>query len=156
MIPGEIDCNPCTGELFIDGVSMHGPAFCVVDVIKLWLPTDYRGDNPVIGGVVGTFAEPLLRDQATYVLKMDISGVFDFAGQQVLGDYFVGLETNVAYLDPILSPPDPPSATKPAELHMPSGAVRTADVQPFLKVSDNVGPITRAELRLIVTQGRFS
>jgi hypothetical protein len=148
--------NPasCNGLLTVNGVSMHTPAWCMVDLGDLWFPAKTRGSNVLIPGAVGRRAYPVRADETTYSLPMLISGVVDQLGGPY-PDAMVGLERNLVELAAVFVP-DPNVATVSASLTMPSGAVRTAEVQIVgVKLGKQVGPVVRAIVEMVVPAGSF-
>ena len=125
-------CAPTDlGALTINNVDMHIPgAWNVLNPQVLWVPTDTRGGNSVISHATGRLKKPWHIDQATYSLLLASDGVNDVDGDPYT-DPFEGLEYNIEYLvQNVILPPDEPLASYDAELLMPSGSVRTGDIQP--------------------------
>jgi hypothetical protein len=151
-ILNDVECN---GTLTINGVLMHNQAWAMIDLGDLWLPPKTRGSNVVIPGAVGRRAYPVRADETTYSLPMLISGVAA-PGGVMYSDAMVGLETNIGLLADVFVP-DPNVATVTASLEMPSGAVRTAEVQIVgVKLGKQVGPVMRAILEMVVPAGGFA
>lgn len=152
---GVIDCRFCNGELEINGISMHTPAWCVTDCIELWLPNAVRGQNVIIPGASGRRAYQMRRDESNYSLPMVITGYVDDLGDRY-PDPWDGLQANIAFLyanivDAAIA------ATLPATLTMPDLSVRTANVQVRgLNLGNNPAPLRRATLELVVPSGLFS
>lgn len=152
---GVIDCRPCNGELEIDGISLHTPAWCITDCIQLWLPNATRGQNVIIPGANGKRAYPMRRDEANYSLPMAITGYVDEFGDRY-ADPWDGLQYNIAFLYANLVDVTIYANTLPATLTMPDLSVRTAEVQiRGLNLGDQPAPLRRATLELVVPSGRF-
>lgn len=144
-----------TGELFINSISMHTPAWCVLDLLPLWAFPATRGGNVIVPGASGQRAYPRRIDETTYSLEMVIVGDVDQSGDPY-DNPLVGLQTNLEYLwDNVVSPPDAPTATRPAELDMPDGSTRSDDVQVALELGRHGAHDVLAVLELTVPSGRF-
>lgn len=147
-----------SGELKINGVSMHTPAWCVLDVLPLYLPTGTRGHNSIIPHTAGRYPRPLRIDESRYSLPMLISGGHDRNGN-VYADRWAGLQANLVYLNSqIVTPPTYPVVTVEGILRMPDGTVRGADVQvPSIELLNprTTGAQLEAILELVVPSGQF-
>ena len=157
--PDVLNCDECLGRLTINTVDMHTSAWCVLDVLPLYLPSDYRVGNVLLPGVAGTSAYAYLVDEGHYALPMLLTGMVDQAGV-LYADRWTGLQTNLAYLyTNVVSPPASPAATRAATLLMPDATTRTANVQVLPLRLENqylTKPIVRAMLEIIVPAGRFA
>lgn len=149
--------NTRTGKLTISGISMHGPAWNVLDCMPLWLPQSTRGTNVVIPGAAGTRAYPIRLHEARHSLEMAITGWADRNGV-LTNDPWVGLQANIEYLRAnIEAPPAAPTATRTATLLMPDGTSRSANIQVVSltivwHVQTNVGAL----LEIVIPSGRFA
>lgn len=134
-----LDWDTLTGRLVIAGVDMHGPGWCMGDLTALWGEVDVRGDNQIMDGAPGRAANSQLLDETQHMLGLTICGETNQDGEPY-DDPWVGLELNIADLrDQVLDPPTS-TKTRPAVLHMPSGATRSADIQAFdLRLGDALG-----------------
>lgn len=147
-----------TGTLTINSVLMHTSAWNVLDCTELWLVAAVRGDNITIPYVNGRRALPYRIDEATFALRMAITGDVNSAGVKY-ADPWVGLQANLDYLRAnVVDPPTAPSATRAATLVMPSGVTRTANVQVLeLEILRHGGPhLVDAALHLRIPAGRFA
>lgn len=152
------------GELLITGesgleTSLHvDGAWDATNAHVLWLRGEgaVRGQNVVISGAEGQLGEPWRTDQSTYGLEMLVDGSNDVDGNPY-ASYLEGLEANLTFLEEEFCLNPSQVTSYPARLVMPSGAVRTADVQPrslLAGPSDGLG-VVRAVLTLVVLGGRF-
>lgn len=150
-------CTDCTGELVINSVTLHTPAWCCTNLIDLWMPPPTRGENVIIDELPGT--RPYWRqvDESHHSLPMVITGVCDNSGNPAT-DFHAQLETNLDYLiTNVILPPTEPTATYPATLTLPSGTTRTADVQVtgFVTV-DFANYFLLGTLELTIPEGYFT
>lgn len=146
-----------TGALTIDGISMHTPAWNVLDCTPLWWNQSIRGQNLVLPGAVGTHAYPVRVHEARHSLEMAITGWVDQSGTPY-ADEWEGLEANIEYLRAnVAEPPAAPTATRAATLVMPSGATRNADIQVTgLITVQHLKARARAILDIVIPSGRFA
>lgn len=146
-----------TGTLTIDGVSLHRPAFVVVDLTPLWLDGDQRGDDVLLPGAVGVIAEPRRVTVTKRTLPLLIDGEWMPDGTAA-PDPWIGFQASIDYLRANLTEPTGVGdGTRTATLTMPNGDVRTGPV--------HVGPLGlgkfldgrgRASLDLSLPQGMLS
>lgn len=144
------------GELVVADTSLRTPAWWTLDLSPLWGPSDLRGTNIIVPSLAGRRARPRRVDQTSYPLAFWITGAVDQDGD-AHANPVMGLATNLDYLwEHVASPPDPPETTRQAQLTMPDGSMRTADVQVTLSVNEKVGPYdASAVLTVTVPAGRF-
>ena len=157
MPPGfALNSDTQTGALTISGVSMHGPAWNLLDLVPLWLHQQTRGSNVLIPGTAGTRAYPLRVHEARHSLEMAITGWVDRNGVDQ-SDEWEGLQTNIEYLRAnIVSPPAAPTAIRAATLVMPDGTSRTADIQVIgLTLGRHLFSHFSAVLDIVIPTGRF-
>lgn len=119
----------CQGSLTIAGVSMHGPAWDVVDLVPLWLtPTVRGGPNRAIPGIAGRRSFQRRIDETAVSLPMLVQGEVDRLGVAQANPW-AGLQANVAYLRAnVVDPTGLTDGTRAASLLMPNGTTRTASV----------------------------
>lgn len=155
---GALACCPCTGHLTINGINMHTPAWCIVDLIELWMPPKTRGVNIVIPHVSGTRARPYRITETDYSLPMMISGAVDQFGAPDAAGVMARLWKNMKYLhDNVTDPPTAPTATVPASLLMPDATTLTADVQVIgMTLGYHIAELTKATLDIRIPAGRFT
>lgn len=177
---GPLNCEPCFGELTINGVSMHTSAWCLTDLSDLWGSYELRGSNKVIPGVRGRRAYKRRVDETRYSLPMLITGYCDADGtpygltgggyDDIYSDVYEdgpsgvifqeGLETNVLALHEALYLDDPSAIDRslvPAVFTLPSGATRETDVQVLgLRGQLRPGALMRATLELLDVYGLLS
>lgn len=153
---GLINVGTATGELTINGVNMHTPAWCMLNLLPLWLPNRMRGTNVTIPEAAGTLPQRYRIDESSYSLAMAIGGHQDKDGGWY-ADPWVGLQANLEWLHVYLLDPPLDSPTVPAELVMPDGNTMSADVQVRgILPGVNIRQQLRATLELLVPHGRFS
>lgn len=151
---GVIECRDCNGELTINNVSMHTPAWCVLDLAQLWMPNAVRGQNVIIPGAAGQRAYRIRRDQARYSLPMVITGYVDDLGDRY-ADPWIGFVINLDFLRANVIDP-PVAATQVAELIMPDGSLRVENIQVVgFTLADDPAPMKRATLDIVVPSGIF-
>lgn len=154
-----------TGRLVIDDIDMHGPGWCMGDLTALWGEAEVRSGSTIIDGAPGRRENEVLIDETEHTLGLKICGETNQDGD-LYPDPWVGLETNIAYLRANVVDPPTVGLTRPATLHMPSGAQRTADVQVlFLRLGEALGGYSLrsgmetaahlATLRILIPAGRF-
>lgn len=117
-----------TEYLSIDGIplAVEG-AWEWLDLSPLWQMADRRGRDRVIPGgtnVVAYQRRPTVSERA---IEGYIYGFKDVNGN-AFADVRVGLEANVSFLQEEIEENPGGDGTRVASLHMPSGAVRTADI----------------------------
>ena len=144
MSTGIICDAPPSGALEINGVSMHTPAWTVIDTTVLWMGADVRGQDRILPTTPGVIPYRRRMTVTRHSLPMVIVGYVDDAGV-AYPDPMEGLETNIDYLRGwIVDPTNAGDGTLPATLTMPSGAVRTADIH---VLGLTLGQVSRARLR---------
>lgn len=149
---GPIQPDTCYGELIINDVTLHTPAWCVTDLSELWGSFELRGSNRLIPGMRGRKAYVRRVDETRYSLPMVITGYCDPNGTpwntddpDVYYDIYAeayghgpavtfanGLENNVAILQNSFRLDDPtavPQSLFDADFVLPSGTVRSSQVQ---------------------------
>lgn len=152
----------CQGTLAISGVALNGPAWDVPNLVKLWAEADVRGENKVIPGMLtGVRGNPRRLTATEFDLAFVIRGdVLGPAGTVVAADStWGGLEANLAYLwTNVFAPVTTGRGVRSALLTLPSGTIRTADVQvePLHFVNDPADPaFVESTIHLTVVSGRF-
>jgi len=154
----EILCPaPPSGSLEINGVSLHTPAWTVIDVTTLWMGADIRGQDRLLPTTPGVIPYRRRMTVTKYSLPMVIIGHVDMTGAPNT-DIWEGLEYNIDFLRAwVVDPTNVGDGTVPASLTMPSGTVRTADVH---VLGLNLGIVTRARMRatleISLPQGVFA
>lgn len=151
-----LNCGTATGELTINGVSMHTRAWCCTDLLELWTFQSTRGENVTLPGAAGRRPYPVRIEEAHYSLPMGLTGRVDRFGVPA-SDHFLQLQANIDYLRANVVDPTV-DATVPATLLMPDGTTRTADVQ-VLALTPGVhgaAELALAVLELRVPAGRFA
>lgn len=126
--PG-LDCDTCQGELTLNAVGMHRPAWCMLDIVPLWMGGAVRGSDVLIPGVEGVIAYRRRFTVTQHSLPMLIAGEVDPTGAVVAAGPWVGLQGNIDYLRAsVIDPTNVGDGTIPGSIVMPDGTVRTADV----------------------------
>lgn len=115
-------------------ISLHTYAWNITDCGELWLFGPKRAQNVLIPGVAGRLGRPRNPDEASYSLPFLVTGDCDplgvKPGANTILDREKQLETTLAYLNAQLTAtPSTDDGTRPARLTMPSGTIRTADIQ---------------------------
>lgn len=155
---GALSACTCTGHLVINGVSMHNPAWCVLDLIELWGPPATRGDNVTIGGSPGQEPYAMEIEQTDYHLPLLVSGTLDHMGNPDNDGVMARLYRNLAYLRSLVfGPVDGVTATWDAHIDLPTGDRVDAEVQ-VLAIDPvyHFRQIHKAILVLRVPAGEFS
>lgn len=150
----------CSGTLTVGGVLLNTPAWDVPSLTRLWIEAEVRGDNRALAGVAaGRRGNPRRYEVTEFDLAFAITGSVNSAGTPYMNDW-IGLQTNLATLwSGVFSPVTTGRGTRAATLVLPSGTVRTADVQiaPLTFPNDIDDPtFVEAVIHLTVTSGRFS
>ena len=117
--------------LTIDSQSFDIPGFAEHDdsLGRLWGAVNARGGNRLVPQVAGRRAYPMLPDEVTVDMQLEVYGVKDNAGV-AHADEFVGLSDNLLWLrDFVTSRLDGTTAAVPASLEVVGGRVFEADVQ---------------------------
>ena len=161
--PLPLNCSETYGELTIDGVSLHGPAWCAHDLSPLYDSPDFRDDNPLVETQPGRVARPTIVDQTDYSLRLMFSGATEPDGTPhanpaggLLANRLLFVET---FIDPIQSGAED-SLTSELEFPLPSGVIATYqfESQP-LKLSGFTlleGGYARAVLELRIPVPEFA
>lgn len=149
----------CTGLLTIGGQVLNTPAFDVPNLVHLWTEGVYRGDNRLVPALAGgRRGNPLRLDAAEFDLAFAITGSATVAGVANTNEW-VGLQANLDLLwTNVFAPVTTGRGTRVATITMPSGAVRTADVQvdPLHFANDIDDPgFVESTIHLTVVSGRF-
>lgn len=155
------DCNyGCTGELKIGpfGILLNTPAWDVPNLVRLWSEATVRGENLVLPNGRGRRGNPQRVDQTEFDLPFVINGITNQYGKYY-EDPWVGLESNLNVLwDYAFKPVSTGRGTRHADLTLPSGTVRAAEVQldplRFPNDIDNPGYV-EAVIHMTVVTGRF-
>lgn len=157
-----LDYDTVTGELLISGYTMHGPGWCLTDLTALWTEAQVVGeDRPIPDGDAVPYRRKITITE--HSLDLVIGGDTDQTGVEYASPW-VGLEENIAWLQAnITDPPATTAGTRAAQLIMPSGEIRTADIHvlpirlgPPLAADPNDGAIFAATLQIIIPDGRFT
>lgn len=145
--------NLTMGELVIDDVSLHTPAWSVLDLLPLWSFPPTRGSNVVIPGAAGKRAYRRRVDEMIALLQMLITGEVD-QDDTPYDDLMEGLQTNLEYLwENVVSPPS--GATRTAVLTLPDGSTSTGPVQVGLELGEHTNGLVKAVLSVTVPSGRL-
>lgn len=125
-----------------------------LDLSPLWQGADKRGRDRLVPGAVGVRAYPRRPTVSERTIEGYVYGFRDVNGV-AFSDVRVGLEANVTYLqEHIEAAPLTADGTRVANLHMPSGAIRTADVHVLALRLGAFGPsAARAALVLSIPVG---
>lgn len=179
---GPLTCDPCYGELTINDVSLHTPAWCATDLSELWGSFDLRGANRVIPGARGRRAFVRRVDETKYSIPLLITGycdangvpwaedvedtpdvyddIYDDVYQGFATGFMAGLELNVNALQTAFYLDDPTGVTYSlldAVFTLPSGATRTTQVQVVgLRGRLAPGALMRATLDIVDVYGGLS
>jgi hypothetical protein len=117
-----------TGELTINGVVMHTPAWTIVDLTPLWMGATVRGFDRIVPFTPGVTPYRRRMTVTQHALPMVIIGSVDRLGVKY-SDEWEGLEANIDYLRAfVVDPTNAGDGTLPATLELPSGTTRTADI----------------------------
>jgi hypothetical protein len=148
-----------TGVLTINSITLDGPWIRFRDLVPLWYPAPNRINNRAIARAAGDRPKKYRRGSGKYSLPFDIVGAVLHDGTSAgstKDDWMAGLEENLAYLEENVVTPPASDATMPAELLMPSGTTRFADVQVEAIVEeDRHGDLVYMTMDLVVPSGRF-
>jgi hypothetical protein len=119
----------CQGSLSIAGVSMHGPAWDVVDLVPLWRnPAKRGGPNRAIPGISGRVPYPRRVDETAHALPFLVHGEVNRLGVPQANPW-AGLQANLDYLwSNVIIPTGLTDGTRAATLTMPDGTTRTAAI----------------------------
>lgn len=127
-----IEFDTHTGELFVNGVTMHCAAWNVIDLTRLYLPSEQRGADRLIVGVRGLRPYQNKDAETSYRFPMVLSGEADRLGvsweDNALASPFAQLKSNIDYLSTNVLAIGAGDGTQPATLNLPDGDVRTADI----------------------------
>ncbi len=124
------------GELKINGVSMHTPAWKIHDVVHFWVDSDLRGDYVEIPGQDGEDPVPLRQSSAQINQRFSMVGDVDHTGAPYAASggysaWAVGFASNMNYLrtNVLTGRNLTGNRLRAATLQVPGeGSVRTADV----------------------------
>jgi hypothetical protein len=118
-------CATETGELTIDGTSMHCPAWNVTDLLDLWMPAAVRGTDRIMPGSPGVRAKPRRATVTRRSLPIAVCGEVGPDGSPI-SDYMAGLESNIDQLRAdVIDPTGVGDGTRLAVIVMPSGNSRS-------------------------------
>jgi hypothetical protein len=135
--PLPLDCSETYGELTINNVSLHGPAWCAFDLSPLYDSPEFRGDNVLVETLAGRIAKPTLTDETTYSLRLMLSGYSDQAGTPWAAPAGGLLANRRAFEAAFITPIRTGTADLPATLLVPDpndvalGITFVFDVQPL-------------------------
>lgn len=150
--------NTSTGHLLINGVSLHTPAWTMLDLIELWMPPELRGANVIIPAARGRRAYPMRVDETDYLLPMNVSGAVDQMNVPDDDGFMACLSRNLKFLnDFVVGPKDGTTATWAAELSLPTGVILEAEVQVLgIRPSRHVAEWTSCTMTLRIPDGEFT
>lgn len=131
------------GELKINSVSMHTPAWRVRDVVELWYDSPLRGEYITIPGKDGEDPVPMRQTSAQFSLRFLMVGDVDHTGAKyAASDGYearaIGLASNMNYLrtNVLTGRTLTGNRTRAATLQVPGeGSTRTADIHCWLTPS---------------------
>lgn len=156
----EHDCDyGCTGTLVIEDFPLNTPSWDIPSLVKLWAEADVRGENKLLPGAPGMRPYPTRLTESTHELAFFIfgdtalDGTFIANGWEGLQDHLDALWTNV------FAPVTTGTGTRTATLTLPSGDVRTAEVQfePLTFAGDVYDARhVEAVITMIIPAGRFA
>lgn len=143
------------GELIIGGISMHCPAWNVIDPRPLWLPGLLRGENLVVPGATGRRHLNKKLDERRVSLPMVLTGDADRTGSPACGDDPVAqMQLNMDFL--VANVLTPTGGTRAGQLVMPSGPTRTATLEVGLTEGFASAHAWNLTLDLVILEGRFA
>lgn len=151
-----LNFSTALGELVINGVSLHCPAWDIVGraIMELWETPSLRGSDRLIPGVAGVVPYRRRVTVTKRTMPLVISGAVDQGGAPY-ADTLIGLESNITFLRNNVGDP-PATATLAATLTMPSGATRAAAITPGgLVLGQSVMGYVLATLTFTVPAGGF-
>lgn len=152
------------GELKINGVSMHTPAWKIHDVVHFWFPPDGRGEYIVIPGADGEDVVPIRDGAAQINQRFSMVGDVNHLGEryEAAGGYSawaIGFASNMNYLraNVLTGRSLTGNRTRSATLQVPGEAsVRTADIHCRLTPGAvNNKHIWQAILQIRIPAGMF-
>lgn len=152
--------STCVGELFIHEISLHTPAWDVLDPLVLLMPPLTRGGNVPVGGIPGQRGYPMEVEQTDYSLPMVISGTVDKDGNPDNDGVYACFYRNLQYLRAnIYGPVDGVTATWASRIDfdwgdtaVPPQGVQVLGIEPGLHVRE----FTKATLELRVPDGEYT
>lgn len=152
------------GELKINGVSMHTPAWRVRDVTPLLYDSPLRGEYIVVPGADGSLPVTLRQSEGRFSLEFVIVGDVDHTGAKYAasGGYTaaqIGLVSNINYLrtNVLTNRTLTGNRTRSATLTVPGEASdRTAGVHVTLTPGNAYPTFMLATLELRIPQGVFA
>lgn len=157
--PYAMHSSTAYGALTISGVSMHTPAWNVLELRDLWLGNEVRGQDRLIPGVSGL--RPFRRriTAAQHSLPMFIAGFASPDGTPAVGEEEIReqLEANIEFLMAnVVEPVATVAGTRSATLRLPSGATRTAQIHVNKITPGTYNPYgLRCTLDIDIPAGRF-
>lgn len=158
-----LNYNTATGELVIDDISMHGPAWNILDLRDLWMPASIRGSDTIIPGAIGVLAHRRRVTVTRHTLPMALTGECDKDGIPAPGigdpvDLLKQLQDNIDYLrENVVDPTNVGNGTRAATLTMPDGSERTADIHvEGLTIVSAVQHVLATTLNISIPAGLFT
>ena len=161
LAQGAVACDPCNGELVINGISLHQePAWCCWDLFPIWFGDERKGTGLVEQPAAdGAWAYAQRRKSLTVTLPLALSGYYATDGSRYT-DEWVGLQTNLEYLRENLfdmRSSGTPVASWDATLTMPNSDERTATVQLGpLQIGKNMRAVFLCSFQLTIIEGAFT
>jgi hypothetical protein len=145
-----------TGQLTINGLLMHTPAYTMIDLTELWLPGPTRGANVVLPHVSGTRPYAHRLTEAPHSLPMAFVGDADSGGTGIApGDRMSQLQANIEEV--IAGIPVPSVGTVSASLVLPDSTTLTADIQVNQIVfGSRTQDMVQATLEILIPAGVFA
>jgi hypothetical protein len=152
------------GELVINDVSLHTPAWAIRDVVHFWYDSDYRSSYADVPGMDGLDPTAPYANDALVSQEFRMVGDVDHEGEAYEADddyeaWAIGFASNMNYLRThVLTGRELTGVrTRPAELFVPGeDEPRTADVHCWLsKGAINNKNIWVATLTVKIAQGMF-
>jgi hypothetical protein len=151
------------GELKINGVSLHTPAWRIQDVTKMWVDSPLRGQYIVTPGKDGEDVVPMRQTSAQFSLDFIIVGDVDqtgaaYAASGIYSATDIGLASNLNYLrtNVFTGRSLTGNRTRAATLQVPGeGSTRAADVHCWLVPGRTYQTFMQATLELRIPTGAF-
>ena len=123
LCPAPLNCSETYGELVIDAVTLHGPAWCAWDLSPLYDSPEFRDDNILVERLAGRVARPTVIDETDYSLRLLFSGYSNQSGSTVWTDGAGGLLANRrTFVETFVEPIQTGTADLAATLTVPDGA----------------------------------
>jgi hypothetical protein len=158
---GGVACSTATGELEINGISLHmAPAWCTSTLLNLWMTADVKGAGFVEQpDAHGGWAYRQLDAVTKRTMPLALSGRYAWNGDEY-DDEWTGLQTNVNYLrENLFDMRDGSGLSVPsweATLTMPDGEERFATVRVGnWQFGENVQAVTKTSFDLTIISGSF-